>query len=65
MKLIITLLLLIPSLSWGSEQKARELYVKAKSDLINSGCQYEMLGNKFGSLVYDTKKDFFISWFAG
>ena len=23
---------------------------------MNSGCQYEMLGNKFGSLVYDTKK---------
>ena len=30
MKTLLTLLLLIPSLVWGSEQKARELYVNAK-----------------------------------
>ena len=54
MKTLLALLLIIPSLSWASEQKARELYVKAKSDLMNKGCEFEMLASKFGSMVYGT-----------
>jgi hypothetical protein len=38
MKTLLTLLLLIPSLSWGSEEKARELYVKAEVEFNQSGC---------------------------
>ena len=54
MKILLVLLLLIPSLSWGSEKKARELYVKAKSDLLNNGCEFEILAGKFASMIYDT-----------
>ena len=54
MKTLLALLLLIPSLSWGSEKKARELYVKAKSDLLNNGCEFEILAGKFASMIYDT-----------
>ena len=53
MKTLLTLLLLIPSLSWGSEKKARELYVNAKADLMKNGCGFEMLVSKFGEAVYD------------
>ena len=53
MKTFLALLLLIPSLSWGSEKKARELYVNAKADLMKNGCGFEMLVSKFGEAVYD------------
>lgn len=38
MKILLTLLLLVPNLSWGSEEKARELYVKAEVEFGQSGC---------------------------
>ena len=53
MKILLTLILLIPSLVWGSEQKARELYVNAKADLLKNGCGFEMLISQFGEIVYD------------
>ena len=53
MKILLTLLLLIPSLSLGSEKKARELYVNAKADLIKNGCGFEMLISQFSEIVYD------------
>ena len=53
MRTLLALLLLIPSLSWGSEKKARELYVNAKADLMKNGCGFEMLVSKFGEIVYD------------
>ena len=38
MKFILILFLLIPNLSWGSEKKAREIFVNAKKDYATTGC---------------------------
>jgi len=54
MKFLLALLLLIPSLSWGSEEKARELYVKAKTDLMKNGCNFELLSSRLVNLIVDT-----------
>ena len=51
MKILISLFLLIPSLSWGSEQKARELYVKAKTNFLQNGCDFEGISDELFNLV--------------
>lgn len=58
MKLLITSLLLIPILSWGSEQKARELYVKAKTNFLQNGCDFEGISDELFNLVsnYETEE---------
>ena len=46
MKTLLILFLLIPILSWGSEEKARELYVKADVEFKQSGCSIFKFKNK-------------------
>ena len=51
-------MLLIPSLSLGSEQKARELYVKAKTNFLQNGCDFEGISDELFNLVsnYETEE---------
>lgn len=45
------MLFFIPSLVWGSEQKARELYVKAKTNFLQNGCDFEGISDELFNLV--------------
>ena len=53
MKKLLILLLLVPSLSWGDEKNARELYVNAKSNLMNNGCDFELIFTQITDLLLD------------
>ena len=53
MKKFFILFLFISSLSWGSEEKAREMYVKAKSDLLKNSCDLDLIATKFTGLLFN------------
>jgi len=55
LKKILILLLFIPSLCWSSEEKAREMYVKAKSDLLKNSCDLDLIATKFTGLYLETE----------
>lgn len=50
MKTLLTLILLIPSLVWGSEKKARELYVQAEIEFKKRGCSADIYRQNIQSL---------------
>ena len=53
MKFVLCIILFLPNLLFGNEQEARELYVKAKTDLMNNGCDFETLGTNLSLVMFD------------
>ncbi len=50
MKTLLALLLLIPSLSWGSEEKARKLYVQSEIEFKKKGCSINEFKSHIGKV---------------
>ena len=56
MKALLALLLLIPSLSWGSEEKARKLFVDASLEFGNRNCDLQLFKTSLLELMFLIQK---------